>query len=148
MVVVTESETDEAHIETADIISLSIPASHEFVRLARIGAASIARRRGLSVRAIDDLRLAIDESFRILIGDPPIDGDDLPQASALYGKVDVTFEVDDHELSVLLAGHFDGDELVTDPEQLGHFEAVLADLVDRFEADATSKVVQFSKRLS
>ena len=148
MVVVTESGTDEANIEAADIISLSIPSSHEFVRLARIGAASIARRRGLSVRAIDDLRLAIDESFRILIGEPPLKDDELPYTSAPEGRVDVTFEVDDHELSVLLAGHFDGEQFAVEPEQLVHFEVVLADLVDRFKADAPNKVVQFSKLLS
>ena len=72
-----------------DVISLTIPAAMRFVRLVRIGAASIARRKGLSVRAIDDLRLAIDETFALLLNDEDH-----------AGSVDVTFEVDDHEILV------------------------------------------------
>ena len=63
------TDTGEATSSDADVISLTIPASLRFVRLARIAVASIARRRGLPIRAIDDLRLAVDEAFSLLLGE-------------------------------------------------------------------------------
>ena len=85
---IEEVEADDAEV---DVISLTIPSAVRFVRLARIGVASLARRKGMSVRSIDDLRLAIDETFSLLLG-----GVDHP------GSMDVTFEVDAHELSVIV----------------------------------------------
>ena len=119
-----------------DVISLSIPASPKFVRLVRIGAASIGRRKGLSVRAIDDLRLAVDESFSLLLAD-----------EAHHGSVDVTFEVDDHELLVRAVQRLDNGPIPVEPESVVRFEVLLADLVDRFDADPETGVVQFSKSL-
>ena len=59
---ILNDQPPDTEVETTgpDVISMTIPASPKFVRLVRIGAASIGRRRGLSVRAIDDLRLAVD----------------------------------------------------------------------------------------
>jgi len=116
------------------VISLTIPASPKFVRLVRIGAASIGRRKGLSVRSIDDLRLAVDESFSLLLAD-----------EAHHGFVDVTFEVDDHELLVSAVQRLDNGPIAVEPESVVRFEVLLADLVDRFEADPERGVVQFSK---
>lgn len=108
-----------------------------FVRLVRIAVASIGRRKGLSVRAIDDLRLAVDESFSLLLAD-----DDHP------GAVDVTLEVDAHELLVSIVQRMEDGPIQTGPEDLMRFEVVVADLVDRFEADPKVGVVQFSRRLA
>ena len=107
-----------------------------FVRLVRIGVASIARRKGLSVRAIDDLRLAVDESFSLLLRD---------RDNA--GSVDVTFEVDAHELVVSVVQHMAEGPLDPNDEDLVRFEVVVADLVDKFDADPKIGVVQFSKLL-
>lgn len=129
--------TEQSDVEAGDVdvISLTIPAAMRFVRLARIAVASIARRRGLSVRAIDDLRLAVDEAFSLLL----LDDDHA-------GSVEVTFEVDSHELLVALVQRIPDGPLVASEEAQLAFEVVIADLVDRFETD-TSGVVQFSKRL-
>ena len=108
----------------------------KFVRLARIGVASIARRKGLSVRAIDDLRLAVDETFSLLLQD----GDH-------GGSVDVTFEVDAHELVVVVVQRMTNGALTSNAGAIVRFEIVIADLVDRFEADPEAGVVQFSKLL-
>lgn len=129
------SPPDDPAIATApDVISLSIPASPKFVRLVRIGAASIGRRKGLSVRAIDDLRLAVDEAFSLLLAD-----------EAHHGSVDVTFEVDDHELLISAVQRLDNGPIAVQPESVVRFEVLLADLVDRFDADPELGVVQFSK---
>jgi len=129
-------ETERTDGADADVISLTIPSAMRFVRLARIGVASIARRKGLSVRAIDDLRLAVDETFSLILRD-----EDHP------GSVDVTFEVDDHELVVIVVQRLADGALETNAEDLIRFEIVIADLVDRFDADPERGVVQFSKRL-
>lgn len=118
----------------ADVISLTIPSAVRFVRLARIGVASLARRKGMSVRSIDDLRLAIDETFALLLRE-----EDHP------GSVDVTFEVDEHELTVIVVQRIEGGPPAISDEDLTSFDVVLTDLVDRFEADVEHGVVQFSK---
>lgn len=135
MVVLTLEKTRE-NVET-DVISLTIPASMQFVRLVRIGAASLARRRGLPVRFIDDLRLAVDETFSLLLDDR-----DHP------GAVDVTFEIDDRELLVSAVQQLADGPLHIDADRIQQFDVVLADLVDRFEANAERGVVQFSKKLT
>ena len=132
----TDTPNIEADTAGPDLISLTIPASPKFVRLVRIGAASIGRRRGLSVRAIDDLRLAVDETFTLLLGDAPHSG-----------SVDVTFEVDDHELLVSATQRLTRGPLAVEPESLVRFEVVLTDLVDRFAVDPETGVVQFAKEL-
>ncbi len=129
-------EPERAEVVDTDIVSLTIPAAMRFVRLVRIAVASIGRRRGLSVRSIDDLRLAVDEAFSLLLGDRDHSG-----------HVEVTFEVDDHELLVSIVQHLDGGAYASDSEDLVRFEVVISDLTDRFEADPKLGVVQFSKRL-
>lgn len=124
-------EPDEV---ATDVISLSIPASVRFVRLVRIGAASLARRKGVSVRAIDDLRLAVDEAFGLLLADTDHEG-----------SVDITFEIDDHELVVVAQQRIKGPHRPYDDDALTRFEVIMADLVDRFSADPVAGVVQFSK---
>ena len=130
--------TEQSNVETSDtdVISLTIPACVQFVRLARIAVASIARRRGLSVRAIDDLRLAIDEAFALLLDDDDREG-----------SVEVTFEVDSHELVVVLVRRIPDGPVPANEQSLLAFEVVVADLVDRFETDPKAGVVQSSKRL-
>lgn len=128
---VDEPGPDEAE---TDVISLTVPAAMKFVRLVRIGAASIARRKGLSVRAIDDLRLAIDETFALLLND-----------NDQEGSVDVTFEVDDRELLMSAVQRLTNGPLDISLDSIVRFEVVVTDLVDRFEADPEAGVVQFTK---
>lgn len=130
------TEAPQSGTAEADVISLTIPAALRFVRLARIAVASLARRKGMSVRTIDDLRLAMDESFALLLRDEDH-----------AGSIDVTFEVDDHELVVVLAQRLSEGSITPSAEDLVRCEVVVADLVDRFEADAEAGVVQFSKLL-
>lgn len=130
----TEQTTSD--VGDSDVISLTIPAATHFVRLARIAVASIARRRGLSVRAIDDLRLAVDEAFSLLLGEEDHEG-----------SVDVTFEVDNHELLVAMVARTADGPVVPTAESVLAFEVVISDLADRFTADPERGVVQFSKLL-
>jgi len=52
-------------------VTLVVPASPEFVRLARLMAAGIASRMGFSFDEVEDLRIAVDELWYCLIGPHP-----------------------------------------------------------------------------
>lgn len=52
----------------ADEVRLSVPATPEFLRLARVTATGLASRIGFSFDDVEDLRLAIDELCFALMG--------------------------------------------------------------------------------
>ena len=52
-------------------VTLVVPASPEFVRLARLMAAGIASRMGFTFDEVEDLRIAVDELWYCLIGPHP-----------------------------------------------------------------------------
>jgi len=69
-------------------IHLTIPAEPDFLRLARLTAADVGSRVGLTFEEIDDLRIAVDElCFAVVDG---LDG------SAL----DLSFRLDDEAIAV------------------------------------------------
>lgn len=74
-------------------IHLRVPAHPDYVGLIRSTAGHVAARADLTVEQIDDLRLAVDEAFALLISHNPNDGD-----------VSVTFEVTVDTLSISLVG--------------------------------------------
>ncbi len=53
---------------TEDEIRLAVPASPEFVRLARLTAAGLANRVGFTYDEVEDLRIAVGEACSHLIG--------------------------------------------------------------------------------
>lgn len=55
-------------------VLLAVPATPEFVRLARVTATGLASRAGFSIDEVEDLRLAIDELCFTLIGSRGRDG--------------------------------------------------------------------------
>ena len=55
-------------------VRLSIPASPEFLRLARLAAAGLASRMGFTYDEVEDLRIAIDELCFALVGTAGRDG--------------------------------------------------------------------------
>jgi serine/threonine-protein kinase RsbW len=55
-------------------IELAVPANPEYVGLIRSAAAHIAAHADLTIEAIDDLRLAVDEAFAVLIAHKPDSG--------------------------------------------------------------------------
>ncbi len=58
----------------ADEIRLAVPATPEFLRLARVAASGVASRLGFTYDEVDDLRLAIDELWFALTGGKGQDG--------------------------------------------------------------------------
>jgi hypothetical protein len=57
-----------------DEVRLAVPATPEFLRLARVTASGLASRLGFTFDEVEDLRLAIDELCFILIGTRGRDG--------------------------------------------------------------------------
>lgn len=57
-----------------DEVHLAVPATPEFLRLARVTASGLASRLGFTYDEVEDLRLAIDELCFMLIGSKGRDG--------------------------------------------------------------------------
>jgi anti-sigma regulatory factor (Ser/Thr protein kinase) len=55
-------------VPTDDEVRLAVPATPEFLRLARVTATGLASRLGFTYDEVEDLRLAIDELCFALIG--------------------------------------------------------------------------------
>jgi serine/threonine-protein kinase RsbW len=79
----------------SDEVRLAVPATAEFLRLARVTAAGLASRLGFTFDEVDDLRLAIDELCFALIG-----------ARGRQGTVQLRYLVLDDGIEVVGTGHF------------------------------------------
>lgn len=53
-----------------DEIVLRVPASADYARVVRVGAAAVALRQGMSFTEIDELRAAMDEATELLLAQP------------------------------------------------------------------------------
>jgi len=76
-----------------NIIDLAVPAEPEYVGLIRSTAAHIAAHANLTIDAIDDLRLAVDEAFAVLIAHQPESG-----------VVSIRFTIHPEKLDIELTG--------------------------------------------
>ena len=95
-------------------IHLRVPASADYVGLIRSTAGHVAARADLTVEQIDDLRLAVDEAFAVLITHQPESGD-----------VSVAFHVHKTQLEIQLTGPAGG----PDPDRTSFSWTVLQALV-------------------
>lgn len=116
----------------ADQIRLSLPARHEYARIARIAVAALALRLGFSYREVEDLRLAIDESLIFLLGT------DRPGE-----RVTIRFGTEQGHVSVRAEAEFATE---TDAEARERFEALIGDLVDAWTVADDGRSVGLSKR--
>ncbi|MGH9283419.1 MAG: ATP-binding protein [Acidimicrobiales bacterium] len=105
---------------TQDEVRLAVPATPEFLRLARVTASGLASRLGFTYDEVEDLRLAIDELCFALIG-----------SRGRAGTVDIRYSVSPEALEVEGVGTFDDDE--TDPMLAAFSRQILAALVDEYE---------------
>ena len=105
--------------EVRDEIRLAVPATPEFLRLARVTASGLASRLRFSYDEVEDLRLAIDELCFVLIG-----------SRGRSGTVDIRYAVRSDALEVVGVGNFDDDH--TDPMLAAFSQQILAALVDDY----------------
>jgi serine/threonine-protein kinase RsbW len=102
-----------------DEVRLALPASPEFLRLARVTATGLASRLGFTFDDVEDLRLAIDEMCFTLIG---------PKGRA--GNIELVYRILEHALEV--AGTIEAAE-ITAPELSEWSDQILNALVDEHE---------------
>lgn len=78
-----------------DTVSISIPASPEYVKIVRLVAAGLAVRLRFTIEDIDDLKIAVDELSAYLTG-----------TQGREGTIQVRFSVDDERIEISGAGRF------------------------------------------
>ena len=111
-----------------DEVRLAVPATPEFLRLARVTASGLASRLGFSYDEVEDLRLAIDELCFILIG-----------SKGRAGNVELRYAMVPGALEVEGVGNFrDTDSNGTDPDESGQLslaafsQQILSALLDDY----------------
>jgi anti-sigma regulatory factor (Ser/Thr protein kinase) len=107
-------------VSTEDEVRLDVPATPEFLHLARVTASGLASRLGFSFEEVEDLRLALDELCFALIG-----------SHGRAGSVQLRYSLADGSLRVEGKGSFKSahPELV-----LTEFsQKILSALVDEYE---------------
>jgi serine/threonine-protein kinase RsbW len=67
------AEDDGGIMTDNDRVTLSVPARGEFARTVRLAAAELAARTGMNIDDVDDVRLAVDESFVYACGSVGLD---------------------------------------------------------------------------
>ena len=105
-------------------VHLALPATPEFVRLARVTATGLASRAGFSIDEVEDLRLAIDELCFTLIG-----------SKGREGRLELRYRLDGSALEV----HGSLDSPDTEMPHLSDWsDQILDALVDEHEVGRTS----------
>lgn len=103
-------------------IDLAVPATPEYVGLIRSTAAHIAAHADLTIDAIDDLRLAVDEAFAVLIAHKPDSG-----------VVTIKFKIHSERLEIELTGPAGSPP----PDKTSFAWTVLSALVHEVSADTS-----------
>ena len=103
-------------------IDLAVPATPEYVGLIRSAAAHIAAHADLTIDAIDDLRLAVDEAFAVLIAHKPESG-----------VVTIKFKIHSERLDIELIGPAGSPP----PDKTSFAWTVLSALVHEVSADTS-----------
>ena len=103
-------------------IDLAVPATPEYVGLIRSAAAHIAAHADLTIDAIDDLRLAVDEAFAVLIAHKPESG-----------VVTIKFQIHSERLDIELTGAAGSPP----PDKTSFAWTVLSALVHEVSADTS-----------
>jgi hypothetical protein len=120
-----------------DEITLVLPAEPQYGRLARITTSSLAIRMRFGYPAVEDLRLAVDETIILLLrpeGEP--------------GEIALTFKVERSGLTIDARSSAGNRQAWLDQGALGRFEAIVADTVDSFEVDESGHHVHLVKHFA
>ena len=103
-----------------DEVRLTVPATPEYLRLARVTATGLASRLGFTYDQVEDLRLAIDELCFALIG-----------SKGKVGTVSLRYAVASQGLEVVGTGLFE-DDVSLGPSLNDFSQQILRALVDEY----------------
>ena len=109
---------------TTDTVQLVVPALPQYARVARVTGAIAARRLGFSYRRRADLRLAIDETMILLLGEEPG-----------TGTLRIEYVLSGQDIAVEATGDAGGPRPADDPDAVARFERIVDDLVDGHEIE-------------
>jgi hypothetical protein len=111
-------------VPTQEEVRLVVPATPEFLRLARVTATGLASRLGFSYDDVEDLRLAIDELCFALIG-----------SKGKEGTMTLRYAMpEDGALEIEGSGRFAGQAAEPPPPALSDLsKQILGALVDEYE---------------
>ena len=115
-------------------IRLVLPAEPQYGRLARITVSNLALRIGFSYPAIEDLRLAVDETIILLLR---------PEGRA--GTITQKFTVDHSGVGIDATSTAGDDQHWVDQGALARFEAIVGDTVDSYAVDESGHHVHLLK---
>jgi serine/threonine-protein kinase RsbW len=101
-----------------DTISISIPASPEYLKVVRLVVSGLASRLKFTIDDIEDLKIAVDEMSAYLTG-----------AQGREGTLDIVFEIHDDRIEISGEGHFTaGTKVRTDLTEMSRM--ILETVVD------------------
>ena len=113
-------------------VRLAVPATPEFLRLARLTVAGVASRMGFTYDEVEDLRIAIDELCFALVG-----------TNGREGSIELRYSVHADDLVVVGIGAF-ADPIAPTLSSLSR--QILSAVVDEHEVAATERGPTFRLR--
>jgi serine/threonine-protein kinase RsbW len=113
-------------------VRLTMPATPQLLRVARLTAAGLAGRLGFSVDEIEDVKIAVDELCFALVG-----------SKGRAGSLTLTYRLGDRQLEISGEGTFsaDGAEQAPAPSELS--AQILAAVVDDHELSRDGDTMRF-----
>ena len=112
-------------------VRLTMPATPQLLRVARLTAAGLAGRLGFSFDEIEDVKIAVDELCFALVG-----------SRGRAGSLTVTYRLGDHALTIEGEGTFsEGNEQAPAPSDLS--AQILAAVVDDHELTRDGSTMRF-----
>ena len=112
-------------------VRLTMPATPQLLRVARLTAAGLAGRLGFSFDEIEDVKIAVDELCFALVG-----------SRGREGSLTVTYRLGDHALTIEGEGVFsEGNEQAPAPSDLS--AQILAAVVDDHELTRDGSTMRF-----
>jgi len=111
-------------------VRLTMPATPQLLRVARLTAAGLAGRLGFSFDEIEDIKIAVDELCFALVG-----------SRGRQGSLTVTYHLNGKELIIEGEGTFDDGGSDPAPSELS--AQILAAVVDEHEVRRDGDVMRF-----
>ena len=120
---------------TRDEVRLAVPATPEFLRLARVTATGLASRLGFTFDEVEDLRIAVDELCFHLLGEVE-DADEAPDEAR---TMDLTYSAGPD--SITITGRTGLTGAAPEPSELS--EQILDALVDEHAVSGGNGMITF-----
>lgn len=114
-----------------DVVRLTMPATPQLLRVARLTAAGLAGRLGFSFDEIEDVKIAVDELCFALVGSKGRDG-----------QLTVTYRLHDGALAIEGEGAFRAAS--SDPAPSDLSAQILAAVVDEHELSRDGDTMRFT----